>query len=367
VAGNWIGNASGIHNSTGTIKFDGTAPSITGNTDFNNVELSSSGIHTVANNITIANNLTINSGLALAYGGGANNTTTVGGDLLITNNTPLTIGSAAATKTITVTGDVQVDAGSSIAVGAFIRTHQLSIGGDLIADGDIDLATASNQVCDVTFTGATNTSISGTAAVCKFNSITVNKGVDPTSILEVTRLITMQTPIAAANYLNITSGTFKLSSASTIQPYFGNATLSAAAGKLHLNNAGATINSNGAGVVATYTLTGEMQLTSGTMNLGNGNDQLSVNANTSILTVEGATLNIGGSLSFTTAQSQFNMTSGAINIDPQQGSDNLLFTTHILSFASTHPANAVNFTGGTLTIVDPHSAAEAIGNTGMAL
>ena len=59
-----------------------------------------------------------------------------------------------------------------------------------------------------------------------------------------------------------------------------------------------------------------------------------------------------GGISFTST-SQFTMTAGNFKIYPQ-GFDNIAAGTTILNFASTSAVNAVTFTGGTLTFVDPH-------------
>jgi hypothetical protein len=397
VAGNWTGNATGTHSSTGTVLFDGAAQTIVGPTNFYNVELAGTGVKTIntntvtvgndfnvtANNLTVTSNQVINitgdynvsgtttlltptaavnitgdmniTGNPTVLGGNAN-TTNITGKLFISNTSEFTLcNTAGQAKTLNITGDVEVEAASTLNVGAFATTNLMSIGGNLIVDGDFDMFRAATQLCNVTFTGVANTSISGTGATCDFNSITVNKGVNATSILDVTRVITMQTP-TAGNYLNLTNGTFKLSSASDITPYYGSVTISNPTAKLHIDNAGAIVRSAGLnGTVYAYTLNGEMQISAGELNLGAGNDALNLATATSILTVDGGTLNMNGNIAFTNS-SQFNMTSGAINIDVQTAAENLVAGTSTLNFSSTNAVNAVTFTGGTITIIDPHVA-----------
>jgi hypothetical protein len=54
------------------------------------------------------------------------------------------------------------------------------------------------------------------------------------------------------------------------------------------------------------------------------------------------------------------MTSGNINVDAQ-ATDNLAAGTTMVWFSSTHPTNAVNFTGGTITLIDPQNVSNTAG------
>jgi len=332
----------------------------------NNFDVTASGVVvSVASALGITGNMTVSGGGNTTMGGNSN-TTTVTGSLLVTNNSTLIIGNTAGqVKTISVTVNVQVDNGSSMNNGAIASVNLLSMGGSLQVDGTFNMVNSfPNNVCNVTFTGAANNTISGTGATCSFNQITINKGVAITNILDVQRVITMSTPTSAGTFLTLTNGTFKLSSASSLIPYYGTATICAGTGKLWLNNSGASVSCSGTAANANPgapTVTGTLQLTAGTFAYGSGNDVMSLNAATSNLTIDGGTLNMYGSVTFTST-SQLNFTSGNLNIDPQ-GIDNLPSTTTILSFQSTSAVNAVTFTGGTLTIVDPHSAT----GTGVAL
>jgi hypothetical protein len=358
ISGNFSANGTFTSN-TSTVEYNGNAQTVRSDTYYN-LTFSGTGIKTNTAATTVNNNYTVNGGGTVTLGTTAN-TTNITGNLLVTDNTTFTIGSQAAAKTINVTGDVQVDAGSTINIGEYAATHLLSISGNLVADGDFDMVgSVSTYICNVTFTSANDKSISGTGTTCNFNTITINKGASKIPVLEVLRDITITARTAAGTNLTITNGTFKLSSASTLTPYYGAAIICAGTGRLWINDAGADVSCVETATTANPgipTVTGTLQISAGTFSYGSGNDLLTLNAATSVLTIDGGTVNIYGGVAFTST-SQFNMTSGNFNIDPQSF-DNLAAASIILNFSSTSATNAVTFTGGTLTIVDPHAATGA--------
>ncbi|HRG38438.1 MAG TPA: hypothetical protein PK289_07900, partial [Bacteroidia bacterium] len=122
----------------------------------------------------------------------------------------------ASTTTMTVTGDVSVASGATLRVANSLAvTHALSIGGSLSNAGTVDLSTAGSD-CNVTFTGTSNTTISGAGATTDFNVLTVNKGTSQTPVLTVTS--SAFTLSGTEPTLVLTNGTFKLTSAVTIAP-----------------------------------------------------------------------------------------------------------------------------------------------------
>ena len=270
----------------------------------------------------------------------------------------LTIGSVAGARTIIVRNNLNVASGASVNVASFAATHSLFLYGNLVVNGSFDMVqTFPGNVCNVSFLGATSNTVTGSGVTCNFNQIIVNKGASAASIIDIQRAFTMSSPTAANNFLTINNGTFELSgtSAVSITPYFGSQTISAANGRLWINNPNASVSCVGTMTTASGvpTVTGILQVTQGVFAYGSGNDVMTLNAATSNLTIDGGTVNMYGGAAFT-ATSQFNMTSGSFNLDPQ-AFDNLAAGTSILNFSSTNAANAVTFTGGTLTIVDPHS------------
>lgn len=122
---------------------------------------------------------------------------------------------------------------------------------------------------------------------------------------------------------------------------------------------GTVVNVNTAGIVSsnlTIATTGTLNVTSGDLTVGCTNNN-SILANNGTLTVSGGTLNINGQL-ISNAGSTFNHSAGNINVDGNNNADPL---TSVPSGASIvqMSTNLLNWTGGTLTIVDPHANSTA--------
>jgi hypothetical protein len=272
-------------------------------------------------------------------------------------------------STLTVNGNVTVATGGTFTAGAgSLTTHVLNIGGNtsgststgsLTDNGTFDMNTTAGVTTN--FFGSSDGTVSGTSATCDFFAIVMQKGTSITPVLDVTRVITINAPAASANRLSATNGTFRLSSASVLTPWFGSQTLTAATGRLWLNNAGASTNVVGVGTgtgAGAPTINGTLRVDAGTFGYGSGNNTMTIGAaGTLIIGGASATVNQFGAVSFTSGAT-FTMTAGNFNVDPQ-ASNSLAATTNIVRFNSVNVA----FTGGTLTIVDPHAAT----GTGVAL
>jgi hypothetical protein len=265
-------------------------------------------------------------------------------------------------RTVTIGGDVNVTSGASFTAGASaILTHVLNIGGNtagstaagnLLVNGVFDMNTTAGVTTN--FFGSTNGTISGAGATCDFFDIDTNKGSSQTPILDVTRTITIGAPAASANRLSATNGTFRLSSASVLTPWFGSQTITAANGRLWLNDAGASTTVVGVGTgtgAGAPTFTGGLRVDAGTFGYGSGNNTMTFTGTTGSLVMNGGTINMFGAVLFS-ANSSMTMTAGNINVDPQ-ASNSLAATTNIFRFTGPNP---VAFTGGTVTIIDPHAA-----------
>ena len=269
-------------------------------------------------------------------------------------------------STLTVNADVTVASGATFTAGAgTLTTHNLNIGGstsgssaagNLTVNGTFDMNTTAGVTTN--FFGSTNGTVSGSGATCDFFAIVMNKGTSITPVEDVTRVITMNAPAASANRLSATNGTFKLSSASTLTPWFGSQTLIAATGRLWLNNAGASTNVVGIGTgtgAGSPTINGTLQVDHGTFGYGSGNNTLNIGTGSAgaalIIGGTDATVNMFGIVLFS-ANSTFTMTAGNFNVDPQ-AANSTAATNNIVRFSG---PNNVAFTGGMLTIVDPHSA-----------
>jgi len=201
----------------------------------------------------------------------------------LTVNGTLVIGSDGTARTVTISGDVSIASGGSIAPGATAATHSMIIGGNLTNDGTFDGRPTTSRVINVTFNKNGNQTISGTGTTT-FNQITLNMGSSNANVLDVQAVITM-----ASDGLNLTNGTFKLSSASTITPFSGNTTITTTAG-FHLNHASAVSNWGSSG---SLTVNGVLTITSGTMIVGSGiGNELEVNGSSATATVNGGTLKV---------------------------------------------------------------------------
>ena len=270
-------------------------------------------------------------------------------------------------STLTVINDVTVATGGTFTAGTgTLTTHILNIGGStntsastgsLTDNGTFDMNTTAGVTTN--FFGTSDGTVSGNGATCDFFAIVMQKGTNQTPVLDVTRIITTNVPAASANRLSATNGTFKLSSASVLTPWFGSQTLTAATGRIWLNNAGASTNVVGIGTgtgAGSPTVNGTLQVDAGTFGYGSGNNTLTIGAaGALIIGGANATVNIFGAASFT-AGCTFTQTAGNFNINPQ-AANALGATVNVLRFNTM----TVNFTGGTLTIVNPHNATSTTG------
>lgn len=278
-------------------------------------------------------------------------------------------GTVAAT--LNVSNDVTVAAGGTFNSGTGTGTKTLNIGGgtstasataltsgNVTVNGIFNMASSGTAFVGVSFFGSGNATISGTGATCAFQSIVVNKGATQTgSTLEATRVFTIPNVPTTGTRLTLTAGTFKISSATTIQPYFGSQTICASIARLWLNNAGASVTCVGTGTSATGagspTVTGTLKIDAGTFGYGQGNNTMTISSTTGSLEMTGGTLNMYGAISFSSSTgTSFIMSGGAINVDPQNIASLATGTSAFSIGAST----TVNWSGGTITIVDPHSA-----------
>lgn len=261
--------------------------------------------------------------------------------------------------TLNIQSDISINTGGTFNAGTGVGTNALIIGGtnntnsngSLTNNGTFDMNTTAGV--NTTFAGALNGSISGSGTT-DFFGITVNKGISQTPILDVTSLITQRTA-TTTQILNLTSGTFRLSSASTITPYPGSAgfTVVQQNARMWLNNSGANIGTTttAPGGFAFWQSLGELRIDNGTLTIGSGAHQGFGGAQ-SIVRMNGGTLNILGSLNFQSSNtSGLIMSAGSININPQAsanlGNANTLFTIP--------SANPITWSGGIITIVNPHN------------
>ncbi len=254
----------------------------------------------------------------------------------------LTLGNNTTSRSLTIGGDLTVYSGATIIVGSNISTHTLSVLGNIVNNGTINFAPTATRVCNLTVNKNGNQTVSGTGNTNNYNLITVNLGSSNTNTLEIT-----STKFSAStNFLTLTNGTFKLSSAVTITPFTAASTITSTCG-LWMNNSGATINLTG----GTISLLGYIRATSGTINIGNASDQ-NLTSNGGTLIIEGGTMNIAGRLdnSGISALTYFTMSSGQLTLATSGSTTALLAPFNFTEIGSTF-----NFSGGTIVIRKPGS------------
>lgn len=154
--------------------FSGVIP--TGQTQYNNLQFNTT--NNSDNQFIVNTNLTINGNLVLLRSSAS-------------GSTRLTVGNAATVRNINVSGDVNISANSRMDVGTFNAVHEISIGGNLENNGELYLtngarySASTTGAANLTFTGATNNTVSGTGTTARFYRFIVDKGADPTFILDV--------------------------------------------------------------------------------------------------------------------------------------------------------------------------------------
>ncbi len=280
----------------------------------------------------------------------------------IFNNLTMSSGTTTLSHNLTVTGDLLINPGATLD-GA---VNTLNTGGNWINNG-----TFTGNTGTVIFDKIGNATITGTG-LNNFNLLKVDMGTTITNTLEV---LSSQFS-AAAGFLNIVNGTFKMSGSYTFANTFFTGpsyNIQPTAG-IWINNPNVTVNAQAGNI----SVRGLLRITSGTYNIGTSiNNSLSYVDGSSIL-IEGGTLTIAGQLTRNnaTATTSFTQSGGTLTVaaqgstDPTYGCFDLgavgsTFTmsggTLIIRNATSAPADFVNassistVTGGTLQIGDASS------------
>lgn len=178
-----------------------------------------------------------------------------------------------------VCNNVTIESGASLTMNG-ATAYTLSIYGDWTNNG-----TFNRGIGTVDFVNTTSyQEISGTSTTA-FYKLSLTKGTID-RILEVTSLISLN---ASTNPLVINSGTFKLSSASTITP-FTNGTGAELNSSKGIWNNGGTINYGN----FTWYNAGLLRLSAGTINSGTNNNNHLIYWNGGSVIIEGGMLNVAG-------------------------------------------------------------------------
>jgi len=219
----------------------------------------------------------------------------------------------ANNEDITVYGDLLINASGEFNSCQTItsnRTQNLYLYGSLISNGQLYgsfLNGSGESRLFAYFMGNTDETITGTGVLCLFHEIVVNKGNDMTATLEVLRPITID---AADNEnqrrLYVENGTFKLSSASNLIPYYNGQRLNSTTGRFWINHVDAVISWANVGNAQSN---GEFIMDAGTFNAGNN---FLINGNsTTNNQINGGTINVPQDFDM---EQDVLMTAGILNI-----------------------------------------------------
>ncbi|MCX6229932.1 MAG: CHRD domain-containing protein [Bacteroidetes bacterium] len=244
------------------------------------------------------------------------------------NNLTINGGTTTAGIGLTITGNMTITSGTFAA-----STYLHNIAGDWTNNGTFTQGTST-----INFNGTNSLQTISGSSTSTFYWLKVTKGAQD-RILEATGLIGLSAP---SNPLIITSGTFKLSSASTIAPFTSNAGAVIPATGGFWNNGG-TITAGAYSWGGTTAIAGLVRNTSGTFGIGSATGNSLAYAAGSIFTIEGGVVNIAGSYRGSGAIS-FSMSGGTLNVN------NVGNTAATASFDISNAGSTFTMSNGTIII-----------------
>ena len=219
----------------------------------------------------------------------------------------------ATARTLTVGASVTVDVSGTIQTAATgtVTGHVLSVT-NLFNLGTIDLSTnADTAGAQIIFTGAGGGSWENLGTL-DLRTVTVNKGTDSSSVLEVAPGSFTVQGGNTAGFLTIANGTVKIVGTDTFSnPLFATAAYTIpATGGFWLNDPNATV----AGQNGSPTNNGSLRVSAGTLNVGTlGTSVMGAGAGASFV-VEGGTLNYAGRLTSANVFVTYTQSGGTVNI-----------------------------------------------------
>lgn len=281
----------------------------------------------------VANGVTTFPGTVLVSSGAAGN---LRADSLLAVQAGVFRLQGTTARSLTFDTDVQVASGATFDVLTnAAQTHSLSIGGSLVNNGTLDCRVGTGLM-NLTFVGNQNNYLTSAGLLTDLITLTVNKGLGQTALLNLDGVGSLTTP--TNSWLTLTNGTLRYA-----KP---NGTLTihdAASPYLITNNAGLTVDAPGATVtVATNTtaytnattpysassdlkLAGQLNVRQGILRVGTttglGNDLEYASAGAPGLNVTGGNLYVNGQIRRTVANLdgalRFDQSGGTIDIDGQ--------------------------------------------------
>ena len=315
-------------------------------------------------NLVVYDDFTISgSGISQLNVLAASRVVTIDSNLLIQSGTLRYMNGNNTAQAMVVSGDVIIDNGAVFDVNASgSATNLLTIYGNLTNNGTFDMNTGATQVCNVTFAGNINKEINGTGATTDFNIIEVNKGISRNAVLEV-RSSTLTLNASLPTALNLTNGTFRLTSAIVLNLTNAGSFTIPMTGSLSAN--GGTINIGGAGATnaTDLILDGRLEVLAGVINIGTPGNNLNndieySSGGTPEIIVNGGTLYVNGQVRRVTT-----INTGSLNYTQSNSAS-------VVTVAGRNPNNAravfeilnsgskFNMSGGTLNIAGSFNNAD---------
>jgi len=273
-----------------------------------------------------------------------------------TGGTPALLQFEATTaRTLTVGTDVTVTASSRFesASSGSQTNHLMSLGGNLTNNGILDFSTSGNAAgAGIAFTGLSSSTFGGTGSTTDIRSLTVDKGNSNATTLELNPTnFTVQgssTDSAAAAYLTLTNGTFKISGtfAANFRTFTTGSYVIGATCGLWLNNPNYVVS----GQAGSPTNNGLFRLSSGTFNAGAAaGDTMGANTG-AVFTIEGGVANFAGRLQTVNAVT-YAQSAGIVNVSTVGNA-----ATNLASFGFSNASNILNITGGAINLVQANTA-----------
>ncbi len=289
---------------------------------------SPTGVPTAADNVTIANGHVV----SINADAQCNN-------LVIGQGTGTTLRFTGGTnRTLNVNNNITVNTAATFNVNTSSnQTHSLVIEGNIVNNGVLDFVTDANSLVNTSFIKNGNQTLSGTGTN-NFNIMNVSLGGAADNVLEVTA----SNFAAIAGFLNLSSGTVKLSTVNSVNitPFTAATTISSNS-ELWLNSANLTVNAT-----APLTLLGGLIISNGTMNVGDAANEDFVISGGSVSMANGA-LNVAGNLDGSDINNPciFDLSGGVVTV-PTFGSTDV----SVAPFHVSGGGSIVNLTGGKIII-----------------
>jgi len=224
----------------------------------------------------------------------------------------LTFGTGGS-YSLTVSGDLLINSGGKLNVEADetnTNSHSLNLSGNFTNNGTFTSISGDDKI-NVIFQAVKDVSLSGTSQT-DFQGLTINLTAGKT--LDITSVITFP---GAAEF-TLTSGIFKLSSASTITPFSGGSEININSG-FYLNHVSAVVNKFSSS--GSLEVNGTLKIDNGTMTIGKtASNKMDINGSSAQFTMNGGTLNITGYWDQTSG-GDAEITGGTINVNTVGGQD----------------------------------------------